>query len=610
MFNLRVDREQLVALARATPFAMLGYAVNVMLACVAFWDDIQFSQLSFWAAFALLVCGGVALRAIVRRPRNYRGDVGVRKTRDATPALIASLLLALPWSILAFQWLGTISSTGSVVLIALAVGMGASGSILLAPVPVAAIFYASTILIPIAVKFFLLGDRHNLVLAGLTVSFLLFLVGLIRTTSRMFLERVDAVRKTKEASDLARRATEAKSDFFATMSHEIRTPLNSMIGYTSLVLARGNLCDEDSSDLTVARDAGRALLAVVNDVLDFSALEAGRLKLVRNATSLRPIIEGCLSLMLVEARRKGLSLSGSIDPILDKSNVYADDQRIRQVLLNLVSNAIKFTSSGHIAIEASCLSQSTDTILVRISVRDSGPGIPAASIPNLFKRFSQLDASRERQFGGSGLGLAICKHIVEANNGTIGVDSEIGVGSTFWFELPLPVVDASPAQKPSSAPKILLSKQNHILVVDDIEPNRRLTATVLKTQGYHVTTAASGQEAITRVTSENYDLILMDVQMPGMSGLTATKIIKELGGKAASIPIIGMTANVFPDDIAKCRAAGMSAHLGKPFELDELIRCVAAALACDDISEPRGADAIFPTQAPEANLPYATEKIA
>jgi CheY-like chemotaxis protein len=314
--------------------------------------------------------------------------------------------------------------------------------------------------------------------------------------------------------------------------------------------------------------------------------------------------------MLVEARRKGLSLSGSIDPILDKSNVYADDQRIRQVLLNLISNAIKFTSSGRITIEATCLSQSADTILVRFSVRDSGPGIPAASIPDLFKRFSQLDASRERKFGGSGLGLAICKHIVEANNGTIGVDSEIGVGSTFWFELPLPVVDASPAQKPSSAPMILLSKQHRILVVDDIEPNRRLTATVLKTQGYHVTTAASGQEAITRVTSENYDLILMDVQMPGMSGLTATKIIKELGGKAASIPIIGMTANVFPDDIAKCRAAGMSAHLGKPFELDELIRCVAAALACDDISEPRGADAIFPSQAPAADLPYATEKIA
>jgi len=610
MLNLRVDREQLVALARATPFAMLGYAVNVMLACVAFWDDIQFTQLSFWVAFALLVCGGVALRAIVRRPHNARSDVGVRKTRDATPALVVSLLLALPWSILAIQWLGTISVTGSIVLIALAVGMGASGSILLAPLPVAAILYASTILIPIAIKFSLLGGRHNLVLAGLTVSFLLFLIGLIRTTSRMFLERLDAVRKTKEACDLAQRATEAKADFFATMSHEIRTPLNSMIGYTSLVLARGNLCDEDSNDLTVARDAGRTLLSVVNDVLDFSALEAGRLKLVRAPTSLRPIIEGCLSLMRVEARRKGLSLTGSIDPILDKTNVYADDQRIRQVLLNLISNAIKFTSSGRVAIEASCLSRSADTLLVRFSVRDSGPGIPAASIPDLFKRFSQLDASRERRFGGSGLGLAICKHIVEANDGTIGVDSEIGVGSTFWFELPLPVIDASPAKKPASEPKILLSKQKHILVVDDIEPNRRLTATVLKTQGHRVTTAASGQEAIARVTSEDYDLILMDVQMPGMSGLTATKTIKELGGRIASIPIIGMTANVFADDIANCHAAGMSGHLGKPFELDELIRCAAAALAIGDTSEPHEDRTGIPHRTAEADPPFAEEKIA
>jgi CheY-like chemotaxis protein len=305
-----------------------------------------------------------------------------------------------------------------------------------------------------------------------------------------------------------------------------------------------------------------------------------------------------------------LSLTGSIDPILDKTNVYADDQRIRQVLLNLISNAIKFTSSGRVAIEASCLNRSADTLLVRFSVRDSGPGIPAASIPDLFKRFSQLDASRERRFGGSGLGLAICKHIVEANDGTIGVDSEIGVGSTFWFELPLPVIDASPAKKPASEPKILLSKQKHILVVDDIEPNRRLTATVLKTQGHRVTTAASGQEAIARVTSEDYDLILMDVQMPGMSGLTATKTIKELGGRIASIPIIGMTANVFADDIANCHAAGMSGHLGKPFELDELIRCAAAALAIGDTSEPREDGTGIPHRTAEADPPFAEEKIA
>jgi CheY-like chemotaxis protein len=219
-------------------------------------------------------------------------------------------------------------------------------------------------------------------------------------------------------------------------------------------------------------------------------------------------------------------------------------------------------------------------------VRDTGPGIPSASIPDLFKRFSQLDSSRERRFGGSGLGLAICKRIVEAKGGTIGVESQLGVGSMFWFEIAFALSKVKPADTPAVMEVVLpKAESKHILIVDDVEPNRRLTATVLKSVGHRVTTAASGQEAIARVSAADYDLVLMDVQMPGMSGLAATKNIKRLGGKRASIPIIGMTANIFPDDIANCYAAGMVGHLGKPFEFDELIRCVEAALDVDQAPE-------------------------
>lgn len=571
----RLDREQLVALAQATPYAMLGYAINVVLACIAFWGDIPKIELSLWTACSLLICGAVIARA---RMKN-RGSQSLRKTRDVRPALFFSILLALPWSILALRWLGAVSGDDAVVLLALTVGMAASGSILLAPVPIAASVYAAAILMPVAAKALFLGGREKIVLAGLAISFLLFLLVLIGVTAKMFLERLDAVRKAKEACDRAQRATDAKSEFFATMSHEIRTPLNSVIGYTSLVLARRNLCEEDARDLTVVRDAGRTLLSVVNDILDFSALEAGRLKLVRSAILLRPIIESCLSLMLVEARKKGLSLSSEIDPVLDSLPIHADGQRIRQILLNLVGNAVKFTARGHVTVEVMSLNQSSESVDVRFSVRDTGPGIPSASIPDLFKRFSQLDSSRERRFGGSGLGLAICKRIVEAKGGTIGVESEVGVGSTFWFEISFALSEVMPPDAPATLEVALpKAESKHILIVDDVEPNRRLTATVLKSVGHRVTTAASGQEAIARVSAGDYDLVLMDVQMPGMSGLAATKIIRGLGGKPASIPIIGMTANIFPEDIATCYAAGMVGHLGKPFEFDELIRCVEAGL--------------------------------
>jgi CheY-like chemotaxis protein len=282
--------------------------------------------------------------------------------------------------------------------------------------------------------------------------------------------------------------------------------------------------------------------------------------------------------MLVDARRKGLVLSATIDPILDNLPVHADGQRIRQVLLNLVGNAVKFTSEGSVTVEANCVKHSANSAVVRFSVQDTGPGIPAASIPELFKRFSQLDSTSERRFGGSGLGLAICKRIVEAKGGTIDVESKVGVGSTFWFEIPFALADAVPNDRGAAETCVSKGDGKHILVVDDVEPNRRLTATVLKTAGHRVTTAASGLEAIARLGSEDFDVVLMDVQMPGMNGFAATKAIKNLGGKVASIPIIGMTANIFPEDIANCYAAGMIGHLGKPFDFDELISCVGAAL--------------------------------
>ena len=584
MTKLRLHRDQLAAVARVTPYAMAGYGVNVALAAAAFWNTFPAHHLFLWLLFSFSVCGFVGLRSLPRAPSKRRQNVDT--TRSARNALVFAILLALPWSFLAAAWAGAVSGTSEAILTAFVVGMAASGSILLAPIPAAALTYAVTILGPLILKLLFLGGRENFVLCALAVSFLVFLVVLVMTNARMFMERLRvldrlkvSIADAKAANEAAQRATSAKSEFFATMSHEIRTPLNSVIGYTSLVLARRGLNTEDARDLEIVRDAGRSLLNTVNDILDFSAIEAGRMKLLLAPTLLRPIIESCLSLIQVDARAKGLILSAEIDSALDEVAVAADAQRVRQVLVNLVGNAVKFTSVGRVDVRAKWVKRSDDDVVVRFVVKDTGPGIPQKSIPELFNRFSQLDGSYERRFAGSGLGLAISKSIVVAMDGQIGVDSVLGEGSAFWFELPLAVSQSQPSAERSADSKPAGPGGLNVLVVDDMEPNRRLTSTVLRRAGHRAVTAASGAEAILMVQSETFDVILMDMQMPGMNGLAATKEIRKLPPNQSQVPIIAMTANVLPNEIASCYAAGMTAHIGKPFEIDVLLHAIEAV--CD-----------------------------
>ncbi|CAA2142067.1 ATP-binding protein [Hyphomicrobium sp. ghe19] len=584
MTKLRLHRDQLAAVARVTPYAMAGYGVNVALAAAAFWNTFPAHHLLLWLLFSFSVCGFVGLRSLPRAPSRPRQNVDT--TRSARNALVFAVLLALPWSFLAAAWAGAVSGTSEAILTAFVVGMAASGSILLAPIPAAALTYAVTILGPLILKLLILGGRENFVLCALAVSFLVFLVVLVMTNARMFMERLKvldrlkvSIADAKAANEAAQRATSAKSEFFATMSHEIRTPLNSVIGYTSLVLARRGLNTEDARDLEIVRDAGRSLLNTVNDILDFSAIEAGRMKLLLAPTLLRPIVESCLSLIQVDARAKGLILSAEIDSALDEVAVSADAQRVRQVLVNLVGNAVKFTSVGRVDVQAKWVKRSDDDVVVRFVVKDTGPGIPEKSIPELFNRFSQLDGSYERRFAGSGLGLAISKSIVVAMDGRIGVDSVLGEGSAFWFELPLAVSRSQPAAERSADSKPAGPGGLNVLVVDDMEPNRRLTSTVLRRAGHRAVAAASGAEAILLVQSETFDVILMDMQMPGMNGLAATKEIRKLPPNQSQVPIIAMTANVLPNEIASCYAAGMTAHIGKPFEIDVLLHAIEAV--CD-----------------------------
>ncbi|WP_052763687.1 hybrid sensor histidine kinase/response regulator [Microvirga massiliensis] len=378
----------------------------------------------------------------------------------------------------------------------------------------------------------------------------------------------------------AEQASTAKTDFLATMSHEIRTPLNGVIGYTELLLRSGDLTAELRDYALRIQSAGSALLTVVNDVLEFSKIEAGAVRLTFEPFALHVLVDNTVSIVRTGAEQKRLPICSVVDPELPEVLV-GDAARLRQILLNLLNNALKFTDYGEVTLRVEHRGATESGECVRFSVTDTGPGIPKDQLDRLFKRFSQLDQSSSRRFGGTGLGLAICKRFVDLMGGEIGVESQEGVGSTFWFELSLPrgemVTDIKPAES-----RVHYGRPARILVVDDLDQNRDLARKMLESAGHVVDTAPGASEAIAAIQVAPYDLVLMDIQMVGMDGVAATQLIRNLDHPAKNVPIIAMTANVLPQDVTAFRKAGMNDHLGKPYSPDELLAIVHAWLPWGD----------------------------
>ncbi|MEG9527881.1 MAG: ATP-binding protein, partial [Hyphomicrobiales bacterium] len=400
----------------------------------------------------------------------------------------------------------------------------------------------------------------------------------------------------------AERASVAKSEFLAAMSHEIRTPLNGILGYADLLLDESTIQNEDRRRLELIQSSGAALLTVVNDILDFSKIEAGELALDPVPFPLISIVDGTVSIVRGSAIRSGLAIEARIDQALPNF-VVGDPGRLRQVLLNLLNNAVKFTPAGSVTVTVqregeSLAPDGSPGDVVRFAVTDTGIGIAPAQQDRLFKRFSQVDGSISRRFGGTGLGLAISRHLVTLMGGEIGVESREGEGSTFWFRLILPrsaeVADASgaPASDDTAAarrspPVVEAAAQTapkaaplRLLLVEDVPLNQELACAVLESQGYAVDVAGDGAEAITAVgtsvaAGRAYDLVLMDVQMPLVDGLTATRRIRALAPPACDIPIVAMTANVLPAQLEELREAGMDDHVGKPFRRADLFATIS-----------------------------------
>ena len=399
----------------------------------------------------------------------------------------------------------------------------------------------------------------------------------------------------EERNQMLEHANKVKSDFLATMSHELRTPLSGVMGMARL-LHQSDLSADQLKLVRTIEDSGDGLLLLLNDILDLSKIEAGQVELELLDFDLRVLLGSMEALWEPRHRDKGLNFSIEVGAGIS-AVLKTDPTRVRQILFNLIGNATKFTETGGVKVTVSQRQLSQDDFETRIEVADTGIGISPEAKPIIFSKFTQADGSTTRKFGGTGLGLAICKQLAELLGGEIGCESTEGVGTTFWFTIRCApgdptAVEGEAADRDGESPQSVAPvRPLKILVAEDHMVNQAVIRALLENAGHRVDTVGDGIEAVSAVMRVTYDLVLMDIQMPEMNGMTATQKIRELPGEIGKLPIIALTANAMKGDREQYLAAGMSDYLPKPVNPTDLMAAIARWDAAADAEAGHSEDA-------------------